>query len=122
MILLSQKLVCLYCKISLLSAESKGVDDVGMCEKLVSIVVSSKTSFVKCSSSCVLKDGKAGRRAGLSREGACTDKGIASKLVLPEEQLLGELERQLIQDLNVWCKTQKLHFNYLCVGVPWENL
>ena len=111
MILLLQKLVCLYCKISLLSVASKGVDDVGMCEKLVSIVVAGKTSFVKCSSSCVLKDGKAGRWAGLSREGACTDKGIASKLVLPEEQLLGELERQLIQDLNIRCKTQKLHVN-----------
>lgn len=98
------------------------IDDVGMCEKLVSIVVSSKTSFVKYSSSCVLKHGKAGRGAGFSREWACADKGIASKLVLPEEQLLGELERQLIQDLNVRCKTQKLSFNYLCVGVPWENL
>lgn len=91
------------------------IDDVGMCEKLVSIVVSSKTSFVKYSSSCVLKHGKAGRGAGFSREWACADKGIASKLVLPEEQLLGELERQLIQDLNVRCKTQKLSFNYLCV-------
>lgn len=38
------------------------------------------------------------RLAGLDfpREWACADKGIASKLVLPEEQLLGELERQLI--------------------------
>lgn len=74
-------------------------NDVGVCEKLVPIVGFSKASLVEYPSSCALKDGKAGRGPGLSRAGAWTDEALADKLVWPEEQLQGELERHIMEVL-----------------------